>query len=82
VSDATAISRQNIAHDVDIRQLPTLVETGGNPDTPSTSLVTISRFGPANGVTSTTISTIVTLTQAAYDALAPPNPSTLYVVVG
>lgn len=33
-------------------------------------------------VTSTTVDTIVKLTQAAYNALAPPNPTTLYVIVG
>jgi hypothetical protein len=33
-------------------------------------------------VTSTTITKMVKLTKAAYDALTPPNATTLYVIVG
>ena len=36
----------------------------------------------ANAVTSTDVTTIVELTQAAYDALDPADADTLYIVVG
>lgn len=35
-----------------------------------------------DSVTSTDVSTIVSLTQAAYDSLGTPDPTTLYVIVG
>lgn len=34
------------------------------------------------GVTSSDVDEIVVLTQAEYDALAPPDPRILYVIVG
>lgn len=36
----------------------------------------------ATQVSSSTISSIVQLTQAAYDALSPPASDTLYIIVG
>lgn len=37
---------------------------------------------PTDVVTSTDVTDIVVLTQAEYDALDPPDESTLYVIVG
>jgi hypothetical protein len=37
---------------------------------------------PSGGVQSADVATIVVLTQAAYDALAPPDPDTLYIIAG
>jgi hypothetical protein len=36
----------------------------------------------AGGVISTDVTDIVQITQAAYDALSPPDADTLYVIVG
>jgi hypothetical protein len=36
---------------------------------------------PVNAVTSDTVSEIVRLTQAEYDALIPPDPETFYIIV-
>lgn len=58
-----------------------------DPHTSSVSVVNAGPAGPAigtfDGVTSPTIDDIVTITQAAYDALGPGRPSTrLYVITG
>lgn len=37
---------------------------------------------PSGVVTSATVGTIVSLTQAEYDAIVTPDPATLYVIVG
>lgn len=46
----------------------TVADAGGLPEPPSTT------------VSSTDVRTIVTLTTAEYEALATPDPSTLYLV--
>lgn len=41
-----------------------------------------SKGNVVNGVTSTTVTSIVTITQAAYTALSTKNATTLYLIVG
>lgn len=39
-----------------------------------------SQSGTSDAVSSTDVTTIVVITQAAYDALSPPDPETLYLI--
>jgi hypothetical protein len=39
-------------------------------------------FGDLELIASSSISSIVTLTQSEYDAIETPNPTTLYIVAG
>ena len=55
-------------------QRKALVHTGGRlEELPSSDTLT-------GVVHSTTVTKIVTITQAAYDLLAPPDPNTLYLI--